>query len=360
MNKSVALLLVLFLTGTVIVVANPVSAADLGSWTVKAPMQEARSDLNVATVNGKIYAIGGDTREGSWPYTGGIVGTNEEYDPATNKWAFKTPMPTPRNLFGTDVYHNKIYCIGGNTNTFSSTGVIEVYDPKTDSWDNRTSMPTTRHRLDANVVDGKIYLIGGYDRSLPYGGDATDINEVYDPETDTWSTKTPMLARKCDYASAVVGDKIHIIGGYSIVGHTEWNLHQIYDTKTDKWSYGAPFPHQILSSEKAGVTSGLDAPVRIYVFGEMRDTGGDYEYAVRVYDPEDDSWTAGANIPTIRGCFGVGVLDDLFYVIGGVTSDSVPFPLSLYADPPDLSKHTRTEMYTPIGYGTISPEVSII
>jgi N-acetylneuraminic acid mutarotase len=355
MSKSILpLLIFVFLTASFVIVAKPaLSSADVieNSWERKYPMQQARSGFRAAVVNGKIYAIGGSTLAGSYPYTGGAVGTNEEYDSATNRWTYKTPMPTPRAEFGIAVYQNKIYCIGDNVN--------EVYDPLTDAWENRTSMPTPRHRLDANVVDGKIYLIGGYDSSLPYGGDATDINEVYDPETDTWNTKAPMPVKKCDYTSAVVGDKIHIIGGGSFVWNREWNLHQIYDTKTDSWSYGAPFPSTMLYYAGAGVTSGVDAPVLIYVFGEMRITVGEIEHSVRVYDPESDSWTDGADIPTDRGGFGVAVLDDMLYVIGGetsVTASGIPFS----GDPPIITLYATNERYTPFGYGTIPPRVGLV
>lgn len=307
----------------------------------------------MAAVNGKIYAIGGSTATGSYPYSGGIVGLNEEYDPSSNTWTYKTPMPTPMSEFGIAVYNNKIYCMEDEVN--------QVYDPATDTWENRTPMPTPRHRLGANVVDGKIYIIGGYDRSLPYGGDATAINEVYDPETDTWSTKAPMLAEKCDYASAVVGDKIYIIGGGSLSQPLTTET-QIYDTKTDSWSYGAPFPYEYLSfrfleGEKAGVTTGVAAPERIYIFAGIHEVGKETEYSVQIYNPENDSWTVGAEIPTDRTGFGVAVSDDLFYVIGGVTS-YVRFPFD--PEPATLTKYVTNECYTPFGYGTIPPVVDLV
>jgi hypothetical protein len=347
MNRSVALLFVLvFLTVSCIAVKPAMSSADVAedSWASKAPMQQARGSLGVAAVNGKIYAIGGSTATGSYPYRGGVVGLNEEYNPSSDRWTYKTPMPTPMSEFGIAVYNNKIYCINDNVN--------QVYYPATDTWENRTPMPTPRHRLGANVVDGKIYIIGGYDRSLPYGGDATVINEVYDPETDTWSTKAPMLAEKCDYASAVVGDKIYIIGGGSLSDPLT-TVTQIYDTKTDNWSYGAPFPY--LVGEKAGVTTGVDAPERIYIFAAIQ--GRKTEYSVIVYNPENDSWTVGADIPTDRTGFGVAVLDDLFYVIGGGTAYS---PIPFDPNPPTLTKYATTECYMPFGYGTIPPVVDLL
>jgi hypothetical protein len=124
MGKSVTLLLVLiFFTASCVIAAKPISWVTPveNSWTSKAPMHEARSNLGVAVVNGKIYAIGGNTQSG-------IVGTNEEYYPETEPWTYKTPMPTPRDGFGIAVYQNKIYCIGG-----VNCNATEVYDPATDT-----------------------------------------------------------------------------------------------------------------------------------------------------------------------------------------------------------------------------------
>ena len=167
--------------------APPPPWSTSGSWTTKASMSQARSGLGVAAVNDKIYAIGGTTARGSIPSIpgsavlgfvdiGGIVGTNEEYDPATNTWTTKTPMPTPRIVFATAVYNNKIYCMGGKTSD-GYVDVNEVYDPATDTWETKTSMPEARGWLTANVVDNRIFVIG------------RTTNEVYDPETCTVQDK---------------------------------------------------------------------------------------------------------------------------------------------------------------------------
>jgi len=134
--------------------------------------------------------------------TADILSTNEEYDSVTNTWTTKAPMLTPRSDFGIVVVNNKIYCIGsiigynmsGNGKGILST-VNEVYDPSTDTWENKTSMPTMRQRPKAATVNGEIYLIGGFqypDLPPSQGIIELDTNEVYNPKTDTWTTKTPM------------------------------------------------------------------------------------------------------------------------------------------------------------------------
>ena len=346
MSKSVALLLVLvFLTASCIAIAESVSAAS-NSWASKAPMQVARSSLGVAVVNDKIYAIGGDARGGNSPYTGSFVGTNEEYNPATDAWTFKASIPTPRSAFAIVAYQNKIYCIGGITGIDDRgrriTGVTEVYDPATDTWETKTSMPTARWALQANVVNGKIYLIGGYipDDSA-FGGSITALNEVYDPKTDFWTTGTPIPVGTSDYPSAVVDNKIYITGGLS--SSPQSDLNQIYDPETDTWSQGALMPSGIRYGA-SGATTGVNALKRIYFF----DGSG-----TQVYDPMRNRWTGGVGetMPTNRLNFRVAVVNDALYVIGGYTRSY-----------PDITRvgdfiklYPTNEQYLPFGYGRPDP-----
>jgi len=354
MNKSIVLTLVLvFLVASCLVVAKPAfsSPGVAGdSWVSKAPMQVARGGLGVAVVNGRIYAIGGSTQKGlSTYYADGIVGTNEEYDPETDTWTFKASMPTPIVYFSVAVYQNKIYCMGGYTKNATVTGVNEVYDPATDTWETKAPMPTPRALLRANTANGKIYLIGGYASANSSSGFSYSIlNEVYDLATDSWTTKAPLLTATGSYASAVVDNKIYVINS---------NLNQIYETENDSWSYGTPLLG--VFGGVAVATTGVMTPKRIYALGVI--SYGESGYAVlsennvRVYDPETDSWTFGADVPTKRQEFGVAVVNDMLYAIGGQTYDisSIPYVSS-------VTPYATNEQYTPIGYGTVPPKVSVI
>ena len=103
-------------------------------------------------------------------------------------------------------------------------------------------MPTTRGGLQANIVDERIYVIGGVSND----DETVNLNEVYDPNTDTWATKTPIPTPVSSYASAVVDGKIYVIGGLAPVvnssAKSRVNLNQIYDPETDTWSQGTPIP----------------------------------------------------------------------------------------------------------------------
>ena len=189
-------------------------------------------------------------------------------------------------------------------------------------------MPTLRTQFEANVVNGRIYIIGG----------SSGLNEVYDPATDSWTTKAAMPIGVSGYASAVVDNKIYFMGGSDSDTH---NLNQIYDADTDTWSFGTPVPTPV-DGAVAGATSGVLAPKRIYVIG-----GKTFRNSIlygtstnQVYNPQNDSWIVGASMPTARYQLHMTVLNDQLYVMEGFQR----FGIGAYC--------LVNEQYTPFGYGT--------
>jgi N-acetylneuraminic acid mutarotase len=320
-NRAVALAFISALLFSVVAATFSVSAAE-NFWTTKAPMNTTRVGAGVATVNGMIYVMGGSQRhftsDTAFFYV--TINSTEAYNPATDTWTEKTSMPTSRSYFGTAVYQNKIYCIGGKTLwkiDVNVTNVNEVYDTESDSWETKTPMPVGRYGIVANVVDGKIYLIGGWIRSESSSNiEKSDRVDIYDTVTDTWTTGSPMPTAVAGYASAVMDGKIYVISG-AATGSTITNLTQIYDTKTDKWSLGVPIPMGVCSAA-AGATTGTEAAKAIYVIGGSNATyplSG--QYTNQVYFPETNSWSAAASMPVDRAGLSVTVVNDTLYAIGG-------------------------------------------
>ena len=301
------------------------------------------------------------------------VGVNEVYDPATNTWTTKKPMPIPSSGFATAVYKDKIYCIGGGVTDFYNvskgnwdiklgTGFNQVYDPATDKWENRTSMPIPEINSQANVVNGKIYLLGGHPN--------TTLNEVYDPTSDNWTLKVPM-PQGFYGASSVYSDKIYVIGSHGEGGYFDSNDHyipshatpttQIYDPASDTWTLKEA--SGILSGWKSYsiATTGITASKKIYVFYNPTNAPNNILYENQAYDPETGSWENGAGIPTHCNGFAVAVVDDLIYVIGGLTiTFSIPTVGINPTNPTSVTTiYSTVEQYTPFGYGSVPPNISV-
>ncbi len=335
--QSLAIIIIVSLSLSPFFVPQAKARGDF--WTTMTSMPTARCVVGVAVVNNKIYAIGG--------WDGDYVSANEEYDPTTNTWTTKASMPTARLGFAIFVHENKIHVMGGYVNGMRPTSAHEVYDPETNIWETKESISNLlayREGYDTHVVDGKVYLIGG--QSSPYRPwPSTDANTVYDPATDAWASGSPLPVGTASYASAVVGNKIFLIGGRNYDhSPSTLNLTQVYDTETDTWSYGASM-YAAAKQIEGGATTGTYAPKRIYVFGglTLQDGESTSMYITRVYNPETDSWSTGAPMPTQRGLFSVAVVNDKFYVIGGHYTSENNGPSNMYT--------AENEQYTPIGYG---------
>jgi len=147
-----------------------------------------------------------------------VLGTNEVYDIAANKWEAKSPMPTTRNHAAAGVVNGKIYIIGGRVgNAFitraSNTDVVEEYDPATDQWGPLLApMPTARSATAWGTYKGKIYVAGGEIRTDRLSATFRAV-EAYDPATNRWTSLPSMEVSRHGLAGDIVGARLHLVSG---------------------------------------------------------------------------------------------------------------------------------------------------
>ena len=217
------------------------------------------------------------------------------------------------------------------------TAANEVYDPLTDTWETKAPIPKGgRAELTASIINDKIYVVGGYF----FGAYLVSSNvlEVYDPETDTWTTKTPMPTAVYSCSSAVVDNKMYVIEN-SFRSHVG-RLNQIYDAENDSWSDGRSIPVAVAGGVAASTTA-VFAPKRIYVIGG----GESSNISNQIYTPDNDTWSTGTQLPSARSYLGIAVVSDILYAIGGRNSNNAALDV--------------TEQYTPLGYGTVPPVLRV-
>lgn len=195
------------------------------SWKTLPTMPSKRGSAVAATVNGKIYVIGGaaphpGSKETALypPRPHRSVDTVEEYDPQTNRWSVRSSMPTARNHAAIGAVNDKIYVIGGRLGsafifTASNTNVVEEYDPATDQWGLvKARMPTERSGGAWGVYNGRIYVAGGEHQDSRLMA-AFRALEAYDPATNSWSQLPMMPLPRHGLAGAFVGDRLHLASG---------------------------------------------------------------------------------------------------------------------------------------------------
>jgi RNA polymerase sigma factor (sigma-70 family) len=175
------------------------------TWTQKTDMPTPRVCPSASVVDGKIYLIGGATRFvlDIGAAEKDMLSTVEMYDPSTDTWTIKSDMPV--KMFGaTSVVDGKIYAVGGDS--------LVVYDPVADSWVEKAHMPTPRMLLATIVINNRIYAIGGTEPFVhPWLG--MNTVEEYDPETDTWVGRADMSGIRLGLSTTVIDGKIYAVGG---------------------------------------------------------------------------------------------------------------------------------------------------
>ena len=283
---------------------------DAGTWRTAAPAPTKRTEVAAATLGDKIYVVGGFEKPGlSNVLHFGISPKVEVYDPARDQWTAKAPLPVGLHHIGIGVVGGKLYVIGGYTqsgfSTWSPVATVYAYDPDTDRWDERAPMPTARGALSVTEYDGKLYAIGGYDREANNAA-----VEVYDPAANAWTAHAPLPTPRDHLATATASGKLYAIGG-RVNGDYGRNLAvtEQYDPATDHWVRVADLP-----TARSGITAAV-VDGTIYVFGGEGAKGTFPEN--EAYDPAHDAWQSMAPMPTARHGLGSAVVQGRIYVLSG-------------------------------------------
>ncbi len=202
------------------------------SWRPGAPLPVAggADHCNVAAVGGRLYLLGA---------LGALAGSADtyEYDPRTDRWQVVGRMPNPRGASGAAAIGSKIFVAGGLAGG-RSVATFEAFDAATRQWTPLPNMLTARDHLTAQALNGRFYAISGRE------GEVLEANEEYDPETNTWRRRAPILTPRGGLGSGVLGGRIQVFGGEGPSGTPQgtYRHNEEYDPATDRWRSLAPMP----------------------------------------------------------------------------------------------------------------------
>lgn len=303
-------------------------AAAEGRWTKLAPFPQPSEELLGASAGGKFYVFCGLAP--GWKPTAMVY----EYDPATDHWTKKKPMGLASHHVAIAEYHGKIYVFGGFTAPASGpagwvpTNAAWEYDPVADTWKALAPMPTKRGAAVAAAAGDKIYVIGGA-AALPSATDPM-INpmrphrslatvEEYDPATNAWRERAPMLTPRNHTTAGTVNGKIYVIGGriggaFITGAANNIDLVEEYNPATDVWTPVRARMPTARSAMASGVYNG-----RIYVTGGEGQDGrmmSTYR-AFEVFDPASGAWATLPSMPVGRHGLAGGVVGNRLHMVSG-------------------------------------------
>lgn len=182
---------------------------------LKTKLQEPRMIGAAVAVDGNIYVLGGLSKS-----TVTTVDSFDMYNPSTDIWTKKKSINEAVNQYSVTSLNGKIYILGANTK--DGGHVFEGYDIESDSWTSKAPLTSSRTRAALETVNGKIYVIGKgmiVSNKKPYTSYINNVEE-YDPATNKWTVRADMPTSRSGFATSVFNGEVYVIDKTSVEKYT--------------------------------------------------------------------------------------------------------------------------------------------
>jgi N-acetylneuraminic acid mutarotase len=245
----------------------------------------------------------------------------EAYDISESKWSSKAVLDYWGEFPAACALDGKIYYMGGWYQN-PAYDYLQVYDPASNSWEMKAPMPRNRTGHMAFPIGGKIFVTGGY--SEWPAEEFYNMIDVYDPAEDSWSTLASPpgssdLTSRWGFGACMAGGRIYVIGGTDAIDYMPpgttipaLDIVEVYNPETNTWSKRASMPTPRWGL--AAVTVGD----KIYAIGGYSEwEPKTFTPVVEVYDPATDTWEAQGSLPKARGSIVAVEHEGIIYIPGG-------------------------------------------
>jgi hypothetical protein len=224
-----------------------------------------------------------------------------------NCWECIADMSQIRTGLGVAQVGGKIYTIGGYnqlTSSFNDIQSNEMYDPQTNTWTTLSRIPNLSGQISATVCNDKIYCIGKY----RYGA-------IYVASGDFWQ-QWAIPADRTQVCMATVDDVIYLIGGSNASGVTD--LTEAYNTTSREWKTKAPLLRAVANYASAVLDD------EIYIIGGTT-SNGKPTGLVQIYNLTTDTWRHGSGLPNPLSGASAAVTSGVYapkriYVVGDASN----------------------------------------
>ncbi len=330
------------------VTANSVASAQnqlwrfnssLGTYTAMATLPAALSGPGSAVALSRLYVMGGRAS------TGALLSSNYAYNPTSNTWEARAPLPSPVNmpaavsLYGSVPCSRAVLLVGGGTPFLTELGAAPdavgtsfVYDIGSNSWTAGPALASPRSFVGAaEGADYTVLAVGGWSGTTSMATterlrvpSAAACNPRWQGAWTTRSAFPTAVVRSWGTYFPANG-KFYVLGGRTSDSAGSDLLHPAeLDPATGTWTTkAATFADTQVNNMVGGVLSFGSTPSIVLVGGSAAGAGGPATAEVRQYDPVADTmttlsldpWPGNGSGDVLPG--GAAVYANKLYVFGG-------------------------------------------
>jgi N-acetylneuraminic acid mutarotase len=259
--------------------------------------------------------------------SGGQGGASPTPIVGTGTWTATASLPEP--VWGSAsavLPDGRVMVAGGTTGTSSNlaTNKVSLFDPNTEQWTSGTPMLVPRaYAMSVILRDGSVLVAGG---SL--NGQPLDTAERYLPGNDAWVAAGRMnVSRTFGTATLLDDDRVLVAGGGNTgsPGFNATAAAEIYDPEMGTWTATGP-----LVVARTLHTASLLSDKTVLVAGgaaHYSGTAGAVAWTTEIYDPSLETWHKTGKMATTRYFHAaVNLTESRVLVAGGWarTSDTDP------------------------------------
>lgn len=274
------------------------------SWSATGSMSTLRSGGVATRLNSGMILVSGGFNSSSTS-----LSSAELYDPSTGTFAVTGSMSVPRgNQKDVLLNDGRVLTTGGNqrTSTDPQLDTVEFYSPTSGTWTAVTATMSTRreHHSATLLNDGRVLIAGGGLSQPGIGFVGVEFADVFDPNTETFTPLTMAYEHSLHTAEKLPDGRVLVIGGFgSVAGDSDTAndgalaVVEVFDPNTDTFSTGASL----------GTARWIHASTTLSN-GDVLVVGGATPTAIastEVYSATGGTWSSAGNLSVAR--YGVGI-----------------------------------------------------
>jgi Tol biopolymer transport system component len=191
----------------------------LQPWQIIGTLPGPRWQFESMAIDGYLYVVGGstDTQE-----LAEVIYAEIQGDGSLGPWQATSPLNVARSRFGLASVNGYLYAIGGNNySTFLDSVEYApiLADGSLGPWQTTSALNTPRNGVEAVTVDGYVYVLTGHNPPDGYIANTEYVAVQPDGTLGPWQITSSLNIPRGLPAAITNGDSIYVFGGTTGWGH---------------------------------------------------------------------------------------------------------------------------------------------